>query len=456
MKKTVILFLLLLCKLTLQAQESERTLTVSDIQKSGCLSYARGSEAQNSNLPTIVLKKEGDILSVELQNIWNNCGTWRYDITAELLDGWKGASYSDSVTVKMVPYIPRKYDCSCPYNVSFKLQGLESNKFYLTCWWFDGLVELTEGEPLVLENVTQDVNIDGCRYELRKNFGQAMLKRGSSAWQSETRIPSEITYQEQKYTVNSIYCYAFDFQGNTNLTKLIIPSTIKDLDVPYQVNDDIAANNFFNCLALEAIEVEEGNAVAQSIGGVLFDKKKTTLWAYPAASSRKAYKVPDGVKTLALRSFWNCSNLTSIELPSGLKSIGYGAFEKCSSLKTLDIPESVTRIDTYAFNGTQLTDLYIRGVIDSAYVYKDYGAGSLFSGISPNTKIYVLPSEVERYQSIFGGTFYPLPPADQTQDIRLIEESRVAPAETFDLQGRRLNAEPKHGVYIRNGKKVVK
>ena len=26
----------------------------------------------------------------------------------------------------------------------------------------------------------------------------------------------------------------------------------------------------------------------------------------------------------------------------------------------------------------------------------------------------------------------------------------------FDLQGRRLNAEPKHGVYIRNGKKVVK
>ena len=26
----------------------------------------------------------------------------------------------------------------------------------------------------------------------------------------------------------------------------------------------------------------------------------------------------------------------------------------------------------------------------------------------------------------------------------------------FDLQGRRLNAEPKHGVYIKNGKKVVK
>ena len=28
--------------------------------------------------------------------------------------------------------------------------------------------------------------------------------------------------------------------------------------------------------------------------------------------------------------------------------------------------------------------------------------------------------------------------------------------ELFDLQGRRLTTEPKHGVYIRNGKKVVK
>lgn len=36
--------------------------------------------------------------------------------------------------------------------------------------------------------------------------------------------------------------------------------------------------------------------------------------------------------------------------------------------------------------------------------------------------------------------------------IKAISDASVL----FDLQGRRLNAEPKHGVYIRNGKKVVK
>jgi len=455
MKKAVILFLLLLCKLALQAQESERNLTVSDIQKSGCISNSRGAEAQDVLLPVIILEKEGNVLNVELQSFWNNCGTWRYDITAELLDGWKGASYSDSVTVKIVPYIPRKYDCSCPYNVSFKLQGLESNTFYLTCWCFDLKVDLTEGVPLVLANTTEQVNVDGTYYQLYKNFNQAIVNIGSSEWKGEVSIPSEITYQNQTYTVIGTSYHAFN--SLQELTKINIPSTIKDFDSKlYNINDDMPSNPFYSCLALDAVEVEEGNAAVQSIGGVMYDKRVTTLWAYPAGLSKKAYKVPDGVKTLAACSFGNCSNLTSIELPSGLTTIGEAAFNHCASLEKLDIPESVTRIDTYAFDKTQLTDLYIRGVIDSAYVYKDYGAGSMFSGISPNTKIYVLPSEVERYQSIFGGTFYPLPPADRTQDIRLIEDSRVSPAEAFDLQGRRLNAEPKHGVYIKNGKKVVK
>jgi len=453
MKKAVILFLLLLCKLTIQAQESERTLTVSDIQKSGCLSYARGSEAQNSNLPTIVLKKEENILSVELLNYVSNCGTSNFDMTTVLNDGLKGTSYSDSITVRIVSVVPNQTDCTCPFNVSFKLQGVESNTFYFTCWWFDGLVELTDGEPLSIENVTESVTVEGTRYELQKNFGQAILKLGSSAWQGEIRIPSEITYQDQTYTVKGLYYSAL--QSNTNLSKVIIPSMVKELD--YGLADDIIFNPFFSCSKLEYIDVEEGNVMLQSIGGVLFDRKKTTLWAYPPKISRDAYKVPDGVATLANYAFSNNSNLKSIELPSGLKSVNANAFANCSGLKTLDLPESVNKIGLFAFNGTQLTDLYIRGVIDSAYMYKELGLGySMFSGISPNTKIYVLPSEVERYQSIFGGTFYPLPPADQTQEIRIIEDSRLSPAETFDLQGRRLNAEPKHGVYIRNGKKVVK
>ena len=454
MKTIKLLFLILFVgTMSMQAQGQTRTLTVFDSQKSDCLSYARAAGAQ-STLPTIILEKEGNVLSVELQNIWGNCATYRFDVTAELHDGWKGASYSDSLTVKIVPFLPYRADCGCPFNASFKLQGVESSKLYLTCWWFDGLVELTEGEPLVLENVSEKVKVDGARYELNKNFNQAMLDWYSSAWTGELRIPSEITYQGQNYTVNAISASAF--YPNNKITKIIIPSTIKVVNRLEDINDDKLGNPFCDCIALESIEVEEGNAALQSINGVLFDKKKTTLLAYPAGSSLKAYKVPDGVKNLAYSAFNNCSNLTSIELPSGLKSIDYAAFANCTSLETLDIPESVTKIVEAAFRGTQLKELYIRGVIDSAYVYNDPVLGiTMFYGISPNTKIYVLPSEVERYESIFGRTFYPLPSSEQPQNIReLTTTPAVSPI--FDLQGRRLATEPKHGVFIRKGKKVVK
>ena len=54
--------------------------------------------------------------------------------------------------------------CFCPFNVSFTVLDLEPNVFYLKCWWFEGLAELTEGEPLVLE----DVRENGVNYTLWK------------------------------------------------------------------------------------------------------------------------------------------------------------------------------------------------------------------------------------------------------------------------------------------------
>ena len=45
---------------------------------------------------------------------------------------------------------------------------------------------------------------------------------------------------------------------------------------------------------------------------------------------------------------------------------------------------------------------------------------------------------------------------DDASSIDSLKEDKKGLPTLFDLQGRRLNAEPKHGVYIRNGKKVVK
>ena len=447
MKKVLLLLLLMIHGVT-NAQEHE--LLVSEIENSGCISYARGSEA--SNLPTIILKKDGTDLLVELQHYTSNCGTRSFDVSAHSENGWSGASYSDSIVVSVSPVIPNSQDCTCPFNVSFRLHGIEGNKFYLNCWWFDGLVELSDSEPLSLEDNTKTVLVDGFRYLLRQNYQQAILMRYNNNSRGELRIPQEVSYEDVNYCVNG---YSYEaFMGNKYAKKMVIPPTIKVLS--YGLNGNMYINAFQSCTCLDTIEVEPGNAVVQSVDGVMFDKKMTALLAYPAGSTRQSYEVPEGIVTLENFAFANSKQLKSVSLPSGLKSIDAQAFSGCTSLKKLDIPESVNRIEVYAFNGTKLDELYIRGVIDSSYITKPSNPyePTMFSGMNTSTKLYVLPSEVDKFKAIYSGPVFQLPSPDEIEDIESTSNQTEKKGVAYDLQGRPIE---KHasGVYIQNRKKVL-
>ena len=120
--------------------------TVSDVQNSGCLSKTRGDESQS--VPTIVLTKEGSILSVQLLNYEENCCAEDFNVSSSISGGNDGAPLSISISVDASGW---ECDCICPFNVSFTVRDLEPNSFYLDCWWYKGRVELSEGEPLMLE-----------------------------------------------------------------------------------------------------------------------------------------------------------------------------------------------------------------------------------------------------------------------------------------------------------------
>jgi len=417
--------------------------TVSDVQNSGCMANARGVESEES-VPTIILKKEGTILSVELQNYISNCATYDFEIKSSISDGIDGSPCSLSVNVNSVlPEIITT--CNCPFNVSFTIRDFEPNSFYLDCWWYKGLVELTEGEPLVLEDVYEDATIDGMNFTLQKAFHQAMVTR--SEWVGEVRIPSELSHEGQTYSVTSISSDAFT--DNTTMTKVFIPRTIKNMN--FSEESGFNRNLFSWCSALESIEVEEGNPVLCSVGGVLFNKEKTRLYTYPAADSRTSYTVPEGVtwidgsafasnhhlvsislpdgvtslgssafydctnleevnlpyglKSLAGYLFWNCSSLTDIQIPKSVTSVMSNAFKGCKALKTLDLPESVTFLGDYVFSGCKLDSLIIRGVIDFSWNVHYW----LFDGMGTETKVYVHPTQVDKFKAIYKGPVYPLP-----------------------------------------------
>ena len=170
-------------------------LNVSDKQNSGCLGMTRSSEDEPmpiERIPTIILQKEGNILSVELQNYTSNCATSDFNVNSSISEGSEGSPSILSVNVTPVTG-EELADCICPFNVSFTIRNLEANSFYLKCWWYEGMVELTDREPLVLEYRKVEAFIDGASYQLLKVMHKAMLM----SWvigEGELHIPSEVSY----------------------------------------------------------------------------------------------------------------------------------------------------------------------------------------------------------------------------------------------------------------------
>ena len=294
MKRTLLFIAFVLASLAMSAQDS---LAVEDVQNSDCLRKTRGEESEP--LPTIVLTKEGSILSVQLLNYESVCGTSDFKVTPTVNDGKDGNPLSVSISVVPCIYGDDLPNCYCPYNVSFMVRDLEDNSFYLKCWWYEGLVTLEEGKPLVLEDITLNATIDGVNYTLKKTLGTATLTEVVEQ-KSEMIIPAELNYEGQAYAV-----------------KIITQTSFRD----------------------------------------------------------------------------------------------------CSSIRKLDIPETVSTIYDYSFYGCKLDILIIRGFLEPHYINSN-----LLYGLGTDMKLYVQPSEVERYKAIYKGPVYPLPVNDPYRP--LVEEGK--------------------------------
>ena len=136
------------------------------------------------------------------------------------------------------------------------------------------------------------------------------------------------------------YCYS--------LTSITIPASVES------ISDDA----FYNCSSLTSIEVDPANTAYSSEGGVLFNKDKTTLVAYPIGSTRTSYLVPNSVTSIGDDAFYNCTSLTSITIPASVASIGNTAFYGCNfSSVTLDSSYAYQRAgDTSSACGYLLED----------------------------------------------------------------------------------------------------
>ena len=187
--------------------------------------------------------------------------------------------------------------------------------------------------------------------------GTAGITKYNDIGSKAVTIPSTI----DRYKVTGIGWSAFS--GCTGLKSITIPSSVteiggyafrgckglKSITIPSSVTE-IGENAFRGCKGLTSITADKNNKNYTSVNGVLFNKNKTEILAYPNAKS-SSYVIPSSVKEIGSAAFYDCTGLKSVTIPSSVKEIGIDAFSGCTGLKSVTISNGVTNIESWAFYG---------------------------------------------------------------------------------------------------------
>lgn len=221
-------------------------------------------------------------------------------------------------------------------------------------------------------------------------------------------------------SVKTIGSYAF--YKAENLKTVIIPDSVTYIDnyVFYGCNGissiDISANvnvignwTFAACDNLSAINVAGGNKKYASVSGVLYNKAKDTLLAYPAGKADVTFTVPNSVTSIGRGAFEGSNNLKTVVMGQQVTSIGYSAFAYCDNLSVINYSSSAAewslikkglywnRYTDYTVKTTQ-TDVYV--ITSTPWQRYDNGSTAPASNVGvqlledgvPSGDVYYIPT----------------------------------------------------------------
>ncbi len=117
------------------------------------------------------------------------------------------------------------------------------------------------------------------------------------------------------------------FQNCTGLTTVTIPASVTSVD----------GNAFNDCPGITGFRVASGSESFCTVDGVLFNKAKTTLVAYPGGK-QGAYTIPDTVSSIKDNAFSGCVGLTAVSIPSNFHHSS-SLFDGCTSLQQITVAE---------------------------------------------------------------------------------------------------------------------
>ena len=290
----------------------------------------------------------------------------------------------------------------------------------------------------------------------------------SSPWISEMEKIKSVVIEDGVTHIG-----AESFHNCYALTKVSIPNSVKSIGfaafrecyaltkvtIPNSVNH-IAEEAFYGCRSLAEINIPNG---ITSIENYVFNGCALTELTIPSSVKSigdcafagcpfTEITIPGHVKSVGKYAFSSCP-LTKVNISNGVTSIGDDAFFSCDELKYVKIGKDVTEIGNLAFPENHDEDLVIEFTSETPATL------STVESFGFLCTIYVPETALETY---LNATFWN-DHADQivqknyTTGISSIgrEQSEKKTA-IYDLQGRKVAEMQPNGIYIVNGKKVMK
>ncbi len=210
-------------------------------------------------------------------------------------------------------------------------------------------------------------------YEYALVDGEGMITI-CNAVDEVVEVPAEI----DGIKITSIYYEAFISCGSKTI---ILPETIKTIDenvfpehiehltIPGGCTEISGEEPFLFYPNLQSITVTEGDGAYSSENGVLYNKDKSLLIAYPAMKLDEEFTTPDSVKEIAKSGFNYNINLKKVKL-SAVETIGEYAFEGCTNLEEAILNDTLKKVDKNAFLGcSKLLSLRVPASVDEIAAY---------------------------------------------------------------------------------------